>query len=589
MVELNKPFKTQEELPAERPVGRAKPRVHLILCRWNNGKMPEGIDLEPLANRLRTYPGVSQVDVVDTLCRGEGYDAAGELLKASDCNRVLFGACMPYMYRQRLRNLARRAGINPSLIDVVDMRSTIQRHLAENNVPALMRKVEQQVRMGVEKLKAADALSAQSYPITQRALVVGGGVAGMRAALSLADRGVEVDLVERTNALGGRTIRRLHYTLDSLEPQGFVQDLKQGVLENKRITLHKNARVVSSTGSLGRFRTVLESDGEPITVEHGAAILATGGHQAKTTEYSYGETERILTQAEVEEQLAKGQLDAKSLETVVMIQCVGSREKGAHEYCSRVCCAAALKNAFRIREANPDARIVILYRDMMTYGMTEQYYTKARRDGVIFAAYDLKDKPSVKIDDGKPVVTFNDLVLRQQVEVKADLLCLSTGVEPSESNKELAQVFGVPLTQDGFFEEAESKWRPVDFLKEGFFLAGTAHSPRSIVEAMAQAEAAAQRAFTYLSRKTLTTSREVSTVHQSLCSRCQSCITVCPFEARSYDEANDRIVVDDAACQGCGMCAVACPNSAAEVQGVNERQNMAVIEVSLQDVWAARP
>ncbi len=585
---LAKPFKKQEPMPDERPVAREKPRVHVILCRWNNGKMPDGIDMDELVPQLQSYPGVGRVDVVFTLCRGEGYEAAGELLRESSCNRVLFGACLPYMYRQRLRSLAGRAGINPALVEVVDLRSIIQRHLVEKDRPSLMRKLKHSVIVGVEKLKAADLLNVHTIPITQRALVVGGGVAGMRAALSLANRGIPVDLIERTNDLGGRTMKRLHYTLDGQDPQALVGELKQGVWEHKRITLHKNATVLSSSGSLGQFKTVIKNgDEQPTTVEHGATILATGGHEAKTTEYGYGRSERVLTQAEVEDQLASGKLVPSTLDMVVMIQCVGSREKGAHEYCSRVCCAAALKNAFRIRAANPDARVVILYRDMMTYGFLEQYYTKARGEGIVFAAYDLASKPVVELVDGKPTVTFTDSVLGQPVQVKSDLLCLSTGVLADESNSELARVFGVPLTQDGFFQEAESKWRPVDFLKEGFFLAGTAHSPRPIVEVMAQAEAAAQRAFTYLSKQSVTTARVVSTVHDSICARCKTCITVCPFDARSFDELNQRVVVNEAACQGCGMCAVACPSSAAEVRGPSEKQNMSIIEASLQSSWTA--
>ncbi len=590
MHQVGKPFKDQEEFPPEKPVSRERPRVHVVLCRWNNGKMPEGVDVTSLAKRLRTYPGVGQVDVVDNLCRGEGYASAEQILRGSRCNRVVFGACLPYMYRQRLRTMAARAGINPSLVDILDLRSIVQRYLAEQDLPSLMKKLERHVSVGIEKLKATDTLPTRRIPIAQRALVVGAGVAGMRAALSLANRGIPVDLVERTGELGGRTIKRLHYTLDGLDPESLVQELKQGVWEHKRITLHKNTTVVSSEGSLGRFRTVLRNGEEdPILIEHGAAILATGGHEARTSLYGHGTSDRVMTQAELEESLAGGKLDPRGLETVVMIQCVGSREKGAHDYCSRVCCAAALKNAFRLREANPDVRIVILYRDMMTYGLLESYYTKARGQGILFASYGLDSRPQVQIEGDKAVVTFTDPVLREEVKVSADLLCLSTGVAPDESNQQLADVFGVPLTQDGFFQEAESKWRPVDFLKEGFFLAGTAHSPRPIAEVMAQAEAAAQRAFAYLSKHTLTTARVVSTIHDSICSRCKTCITVCPFEARRFDEVNQRVVVDDAACQGCGMCAVACPNGAAEVRGLNERQSMAVIEASLMDAWAARP
>jgi heterodisulfide reductase subunit A2 len=590
LAEVHRPFKAQEAMPEERAVGGEKPRVHVILCRWNHGKMPQGIDIEKLALQLRAYPGVGQVDVVQTLCRGDGYEEAGALLLGSTCNRIVFGACLPYVYRQRLRTLARRAGLSASLVEVVDLRSIIQRHLAEKDEASLIRKLKQSVIVGVEKLKAANVLGVRTIPITQRALIVGAGIAGMRAALSLANRGISVDLVERTNELGGRTVKRLHYTLDGLDPRGLVQDLKQAVWEHKRITLHKNATVISCSGSLGKFRTVIKNGEEaPITIEHGAAILATGGQQAGTSEYAYGTSDRVLTQAEVEEKLAGGTLADSSLDTVVMIQCVGSRERGAHEYCSRVCCAAALKNAFRIRATNPDARIIILYRDMMTYGFLEQYYTKARGEGIVFAAYELGNKPKVEIVNDKPVITFHDSVLREELQVTADLLCLSTGVEADPSAAELGAVFGVPLTPDGFFQEADAKWRPVDFLKEGIFLAGTAHSPRPIAEVMAQAEAAAQRAFTYLSKQSVTTARVVSAVHDAICSRCRTCVTVCPFDARSFDEVNQRVVVNEAACQGCGMCATACPNNAAEVLGCCDRQQMAVIEAELANALPPVP
>jgi heterodisulfide reductase subunit A len=582
MASLGKPFKEEVELPPERPVGRERPTVAVLLCQWNAGKMPGGVNLEQLKTALARRPGVGEVHILETLCRGTGYEQAGKILERSGCNRVLFAACLPYVYRQRLKLLARMAGLNPSLVEVVDIRSTIQRHLAEKDVPTLMRKVESAVIVALERLKESEALEVHSIPVVQQALVVGGGVAGMRAALSLATRGIHVHLVERGDELGGRPLKRMHYTLEGVDPRKLVAELQQAVWESKRITVYKPAEILESNGTLGNFRTVIENgEGEKHEVLHGATIIATGGGEATTTEYCSGQSDRILTQSEVEDRLATGRLDPKEVETVVMIQCVGSREKGAHEYCSRVCCAAALKNAFKIREGNPDARVMILYRDVMTYGFLEQHYTRARGEGILFTSYELDDKPRVEVVDDRPVVRFTDPILRREVQVAADLLCLSTGIEAEGSNAELARILGLELTQDGFFQEAESKWRPVDFMKEGVFLAGTAHSPRPVAEVIAQAEAAAQRAFTYLSRRNVTTARVVSRVHDSLCSRCQTCVTICPYEARSFDEVEQVIVVDQAACQGCGMCAVACPNSSAEVMGMSERQTMAVIDAAL--------
>ncbi len=577
-------FKEETLLPPEREVARETPKVAILLCRWNNGKMPEGIDLEPLQKRFASRPGVGEVHIIDTLCRGEGYDEALEILEQTKCNRVIFGACLPYVYRQRLKLLAQKAGFNSSLVQVADLRSIIQRYLAHKDLPTLMSKVDAALSVELERLRASEPLVVHKVPVVQQALVVGAGIAGMRAALSLAERGIEVHLVEKANELGGRPLKRLHYTLEGIDPREMTNDLIQRVWESKRINVHKNAEILSSTGTLGQFRTVVRNgESDELVLLHGATIIATGGHESSTEEYCYAESDQIVTQAELEDGISRGVLEPGKLETIVMIQCVGSRERGAHNYCSRVCCAAALKNSFEIRKHNPNARIVIFYRDMMTYGFLEQHYTRARREGILFIPYEVGRKPSVEVVAGKPRIAYEDQILRDTIQISPDLLVLSTGISPEASNAKLAEIFGVDLTRDGFFQEAESKWRPVDFLKEGVFLAGTAHSPRPIVEVVAQAEAAAQRAFTYLSRKSVTTARVVARVHESICARCLACVEICPFDARRYDPVDDRIIVDEAACQACGMCAAVCPNSASELPGATgEKQTMAVLDVFLQ-------
>jgi heterodisulfide reductase subunit A len=281
--------------------------------------------------------------------------------------------------------------------------------------------------------------------------------------------------------------------------------------------------------------------------------------------------------------LAGGGVDVGGVENVVMIQCVGSRQKEGRRYCSRICCMGAIGNALTIKEKNPDARVFILYRDVMTYGFYEQYYTKARSSGIIFLNYSLEDKPQVEMVEGKPVVKFTDPVLNIEMELPADLVVLSTGVDPEESNKSLADAFNVSLTDDGFLAEADSKWRPVEFQKVGMYLVGTAHSPMPLKSVLLQAEAAAQKAYTYLSGREVHTAAVTSTVKDALCIRCRRCVNICPYGARAYNEANKCIDIDAAACQACGMCGVECQNNAAEVRGWSDKQLMAVIDAKLMD------
>jgi len=577
--------KIEDEDVEEREVDYESPVVAVILCRCKDEKVPQGLDLEPLSAEIEKLHGVNEVHILDSLCREEQKEELEDILRKTECNRILFGACLPYMYKQKLKLIARKAGFNSSLVEIFNLLDLARMGLSEEDEDRRVERITDEILVNIEKLKFGKVLHVDKIPINQTALVVGGGVAGMRSALSLSDRGIDVHIVEKSERLGGHAGTELKYTVDGLNTAEMMSGLAQELNERQNITVHFNSEIVKSDGALGCFGTTIKNSGneEETVIEHGAVILATGGHEGKTSEYSHGESELISTQAEFEKSFAANEIDADGLNNVVMIQCVGSREKGGREYCSRICCAAALKNAFKIREKNPEARIYILYRDMMTYGYFEQYYTKARGEGIIFVNYDPDKKPEVEIVDGKPVVKFEDPVLRLPMEVAADRLILATGIEPSESNGKLARIFGVELNEDGFFVEADTKWRPVEFNKLGVFLAGLANAPQTVNEAIMQSEAAAQKAYEYLSRREIHTARVVSTVHDSLCSRCQRCVEVCPYDARSFDAVKNCIVVDAAACQACGMCAVTCPNNAAEVLGWNEKQTMAVIEAKLRD------
>jgi heterodisulfide reductase subunit A len=407
----------------------------------------------------------------------------------------------------------------------------------------------------------------------------------MRAALSLAQRDVAVDLLEIEDELGGTLAKHPSALIRQDEVDAWIWSLRNQIATSTLIRVHLGTRVVSSTvGPSGRDTLLRTKSGADLLVSHGATLLATGGHGAGTTSYGYGTCDRILTQTELESRLGKAGLDDPH--TVVMIQCVDSRVSDGHAYCSRICCPRALENAKRLQSLHPGIRIVVLYRDMMACGAWEHAYTEARRSGVLFVRYDVTDKPTVVIDGGKPVVTTIDPVLGSPLQVRADWLVLSTAIEPSDSAGDMARIFGVRRDRTGFFREADSKWRPVELTREGVYAAGTGHGPQPLPEVLAQAEAAAQQAFEHLRRARSqddpSRTHTVATVHPALCAQCGQCVDACVFHARRLDEGSRRILVDPLACRLCGACATACPNGAARLGVMGERQVMAQLDAALE-------
>jgi heterodisulfide reductase subunit A len=401
----------------------------------------------------------------------------------------------------------------------------------------------------------------------------------MTAALAIADHGYRVSLVEQTEELGGN-LRLLHRTIGGNSPQELLEDTISRVEKHPLIDVYQKAKLMNSRGVVGRFSTIIEKeDGAGETLEHGVIVMATGGQEAETKEYAYEESDHILTQHQLEQKIFEGALDHANLKTVAMIQCVGSREE-PRNYCSRICCTSALKNALYIKEQSPETHVYILYRDIMAYGFLETYYTQARKAGVIFIQYEVGEKPQVKVENGRVRISVADPILGREVDLNTDLLVLSTGVVPSDV-KGIADMFGLEVNEDGFFQEADSKWRPVDFIKEGIFMAGIAHSPRSVTESIAMAEAAAQRALRILSSERLAAGKIVAEVRHALCSLCERCISSCPYEARRHEEDLEKIVVDELMCQGCGSCAMVCPNSASVLRGFRDQQVFEIIDAAL--------
>ncbi|WPD21003.1 MAG: FAD-dependent oxidoreductase [Candidatus Electrothrix scaldis] len=562
--------------------GTEAARIELILCKGFTDKEGYTLNADLLTQALATGGVVDKVRLIDTIYTEEGLAEFTEILSKSKCNRLLIGVDKPLTYQNKLRKIAEQAGFHPSLVKLFDISSALGQ---DNTGDSLTLRLIRETRSHIDRLRFTPALHVDILPSKETALVIGGGIVGMYSALSLAERGAAVHLVERADKLGGYAGNEVTATVEGLNPTVIAEELARKIADNAKITVHLHSDVLSSSGAPGRYDTQIKEhdSGLILSIEHGAAILATGNQKSSTTAYHYADSDRILTQSEFGKALRAGDISLDKAEEIVMIQCVDSREKEAREYCSRVCCMGALQNALQIKEKKPDARVFVLYRDMMSYGAYERYYTEARSKGVIFVAYDLEHKPEVEVKHGKPVVSFRDPVLDANIELAADWLVLSTGIQADPGNAKLAETLGVSLNQDGFFSEADPKWRPIEFQKLGFYAVGVANAPMTLREAIMQAEAAAQKSSVFLSGREIPFAREVATIHDALCIRCKQCIDICPYGARSFDAESDTVVIDPATCQACGLCAVTCRNSAAEVRGWNDKQMLAMIDAQLMD------
>ncbi len=486
--------------------------------------------------------------------------------------KVIFAACAPYPFEIKFKKALASAGINPSQLEIVNLREGCA--WVHDDKKEATEKAKALIAMANQKLRGQEYLEMNSKPVVHRALVIGGGVSGMISSLRIAESGYRVDILEKNEVLGGNA-RNVYHTIDGLDVQKFLKDNVEKIEKNDLITVYQNSEVSSISGRAGGFTAMMKTPSDQEKIEYGTVIIATGANELVPHEYLYKEYEGVIAQRELEKRIVDGAVKAK---TIVMIQCVGLRDDERH-YCGRICCSHAIKNALKIKETDPNVEVHILYRDMMTYGFTEEYYIKAKEKGVNFIRYELEEKPEAKVEKGKLKVKVKDIVLDEEILINPDLLVLSLGPSP-ENNKSLLKVFGtdLKLDEDGFFSEANIKFRPVDFLTDGIYVCGLAHSPGTLVESIAQAEAAAGRALTILSKKEILSRKLISEVNERWCVGCEACITACPYDARILDSDKRVAMVVDTLCQGCGMCAVICPSGAAKLKGYKEKQMMAMID-----------
>jgi len=567
------PGKTFSEKPLEQT-----PRIGVLVCHCGTN-IAGVVHIPTVLEEVKKMPQVAVA--VDFLfsCSTESQPRIRELIEKHRLNRLVVAACSPKTHEPLFQNTLRQAGLNPYLLEMANIRNQCSWVHPQDPEEATAKSIDL-IRAAVGRVALLEPLKESAYPVVRQGLVIGGGLAGMTAALTLADQGFPVTLVEKESRLGG-VAHLLTETLEGNSPARFIRFLQERVQNHPRVTTFLESRLISHSGKVGDFSGTIEHREGREPVHYGTVIVATGGQPYQPKEYLYGQDERIRTQVELSRLLSEDPSLAEEWKQVVMIQCVGSRNE-SFPACSRICCAAAVKNSLRLKELNPEVQIFVLYRDLRTFGFMELYYLKARRAGVLFLRYIPQEGPEVFLQNGRITVDFTDRSTRQDFRVQPDLLVLSTGIRPSDGAKEIERLLKLPRTKEGFFSEAHVKLQPMDFTNPGIFMAGLAHSPGFIKESVIMAKGAAQQAAKILSRQEIPTSPVVAVVDPDHCKACLVCVRVCPFGAPFINDENVS-EISPSVCRGCGICVGECPARAIALGHYRDEQINAVIDGLLDE------
>src|SRR3990170_2326643 len=570
--------------PAERDIMADAPRVGVFVCHCGSN-IGGFLDVPGVAEYARTLPGVAHAEDNLYTCSQDTIAHIIDQVKQLDLNRVVVASCTPLTHEPLFQDAIRQAGLNPHLFEMANIRNQCS-WVHSSDWEGATAKARSMVRMAVARARELQPLKTSEVPVNHAALIIGGGIAGMTAALTLADQGFPVHLIEREEQLGGN-LRNLRYFLPVTasppfpfpSPQEYLAETVTQVTRHPLIQVFTQAELVETGGFKGNFTSTIRQDEQNFQVGHGVILITTGGVEYKGREYGYGSHPGILTQLQFEDFLANQPAKISDIQSLVMIQCVGPGEK----YCSRLCCTTALKNALKLKELNPQAQITLLYRDIRTYGFKERLYTEARRVGVSFIHYDFDRKPIVRVSEQQPRIAVEvwEPLLGREITLEPDLLVLSTPVVPPRGARELASRLKLPVDMDGFFLEAHVKLRPVDFSADGVFMAGLAHYPKFLDEAIAQAQAAASRAANILSQESMLTNARVAVVDPLKCVGCLTCVRICPYDvprvrgdSTGVGSIGGAAYVEPAICHGCGTCAAECPAQAIQLMHYTDAQTL---------------
>ena len=564
-----------KEAPEQKDIRGERPRIGVFVCNCgiNIGSV---VNVPAVRDYAKKLPYVEYV--ADNLysCSQDTQDTMAQVIKANNLNRIVVAACTPKTHEPLFQETLVNAGLNKYLFEMTNIRNQ-DSWVHKDNPQEATDKAKDLVRMAVAKVALMESLPEAVLDINQRALVIGGGISGMVTAKTLSDQGYEVDILEKTPALGGQALN-LYRTWQGEDIQENLRALVKSIQGDKNIRVHLGAELTHVEGFVGNFKSTFQSSTLQGTIEHGIAVLATGCYESKPEEYLYGRSSLVVTHQELDRRFIDHDPSLKKIQTAVFIQCVGSREP-QRPYCSRVCCTHSVESALHLKEMNPAMDVYILNRDIRTYGERELLYRKAREAGILFIRFSVSQKPKVSAGKEGLEIEVMDHVLQRPILIKTDLLALASAIVPYKDEK-LSQFFKVPVSEDGFFVEAHAKLGPSQFATDGVFLCGMAHYPKPIDESVAQAQAAASRAVTLLARKTISVSGMVAYATPSVCSSCGVCVEICPYSAPSFIQKGPfagRAEVNPVLCKGCGLCVASCRSGALNLKGFEEGQIMAMI------------
>jgi heterodisulfide reductase subunit A len=576
----------EREYPPERDVSQEEPKIGVFVCHCgaNIGRI---VNVPEVVEYCKTLPNVVHAQEQLFSCATNSAKQITDVTREMGLNRVIVAACSPRTLEPLFRDTVREAGINQYYFEMANIREhNSWVHSKEKDEAT--QKAKDIIRMSVARARRLAPLQEFDLGVNKAALVLGGGVAGMNCALSIANQGHQVHLVEKSSELGG-VARKIHFTSYGLDMQEYLRDLIAKVYKHPLIHVYHDATITEATGYVGNFVTSVRSDKGLTQIKHGAAVIAIGADLYKPSEYLYGQDERVLTQLELEERIAQQDEKITNASSLVMIQCVGCRNE-ERNYCSRICCSVSVKHALKLKEINPEMDIYILFRDMRTYGYNEDYYREASNKDVKFIRYEPDDKPEVEpgeSEDGRPVlkVTVTDFVLGKKLVLDADVISLAAAVVPSASTNDVAGLFKVTLNPDGFFKEAHVKLRPVDFATDGVYVCGAAHYPKFLPETVNQSFGAAGRALTLLSRDVVVASGAVCDVDESKCVSCGACITACTYGAIDFYETamGRKARVNPVLCKGDGVCNAKCPTNAIQLKHFTDEEIISEIDVAFPE------